>query len=185
MKSEKLVFDVLKMVLTSAVYLALAVSGWIFLRLVYTCFVFPKNFSPVKQCRICVSELYLLLLYRTLVQASSTGSILLEPYGSIKSLSASHDVACFPVEPYSPAPSPNLQRKSLPSSPLLTSSRFRTLSLDVSNLPTPAPPGTGPISYHNLSPIQSSRGVTPRQMSAPSRVTLGAPRVMTPEIMWQ
>ncbi|KAI5698270.1 uncharacterized protein LOC103505177 isoform X2 [Diaphorina citri] len=42
MKSEKLVFDVLKMVLTSAVYLALAVSGWIFLRLVYTCFVFPK-----------------------------------------------------------------------------------------------------------------------------------------------
>ncbi|KAI5723672.1 hypothetical protein M8J76_009446 [Diaphorina citri] len=120
----------------------------------------------------------------TLVQASSTGSILLEPYGSIKSLSASHDVACFPVEPYSPAPSPNLQRKSLPSSPLLTSSRFRTLSLDVSNLPTPAPPGTGPISYHNLSPIQSSRGVTPRQLSAPSHVTLSAPRVMTPEIMY-
>ncbi|KAL1452790.1 hypothetical protein WDU94_006985 [Cyamophila willieti] len=42
MKSETLVFDVFKMVLTSAVYLALSVSVWIFLRLVYTCFMFPK-----------------------------------------------------------------------------------------------------------------------------------------------
>lgn len=42
MKHETLVFDVFKMVLTSAVYLALSVSVWIFLRLVYTCFAFPK-----------------------------------------------------------------------------------------------------------------------------------------------
>ncbi|KAL1452791.1 hypothetical protein WDU94_006986 [Cyamophila willieti] len=53
--------------------------------------------------------------------ATSSGSlIVLEPYGSIKSLSASHDVACFPTDPRSPGPSPQPQRKSLPSSPLLS-----------------------------------------------------------------
>lgn len=42
MKSGTLVFDAFKMILTSAVYLALAVSFWIFLRLVYTCYMFPR-----------------------------------------------------------------------------------------------------------------------------------------------
>uniref|UniRef100_A0A8D8TKB5 Uncharacterized protein n=1 Tax=Cacopsylla melanoneura TaxID=428564 RepID=A0A8D8TKB5_9HEMI len=116
--------------------------------------------------------------------ATSSGSlIVLEPYGSIKSLSASHDVACFPTDPRSPGPSPQPQRKSLPSSPLLSSSRFRTLSLNVSNLPKDS--SGQPISYHiALSPIQSSRSISPLRLQSAPLPTLPSIRVSTPEIVY-